>query len=48
VGRHAESNNFILLIVLLEFKQVVALVAVNYKQAICANSIPLCILVKVL
>jgi hypothetical protein len=48
VGRHAESNNLILLVVLLEFKQAVALIAVNYKQPICANSMPLCILVKVL
>jgi hypothetical protein len=48
VGRHAESNNLVLLAVLLEFKQVVALIAVNYKQPMCANSMPLCMLVKVL
>jgi hypothetical protein len=29
--RHTESNNLILLIVLLEFEQVVALIAINNK-----------------
>jgi hypothetical protein len=48
VRRHAEGNNIILLVVLLEFKQVVALVAVNNEQTYCANSTPLCIGVKVL
>ena len=37
-----------LLTVLLEFKQVVALIAVNNKQLISAYSLPLCILIKVL
>jgi hypothetical protein len=31
VRRYIESDNLILLIVLLEFKRVVALIAVNYK-----------------
>jgi hypothetical protein len=48
VRRHTESKNPILLIVLLEFKRVVALIAINYKQAMCANSTPLYILIKVL
>ena len=34
--RHAESNNIVLLADFLEFKRVVALMAVNYKQAIGA------------
>jgi hypothetical protein len=48
VRRHAESNNIVLLIVLLEFKRVVALVAVKYKQLVRANSALLCMLIKVL
>jgi hypothetical protein len=48
VRRHAESNNLVILIVLLEFKRVVALIAINNKQLICANNPPLYILIKVL
>jgi hypothetical protein len=48
VGRHAESNNLILLIVLLEIKQVVALIAVNNKQLISAYNSSFYILIKVL
>jgi hypothetical protein len=48
VERYAESNNLILLIVLLEIKQVVALIAVNNKQLISAYNSPFYILIKVL
>jgi hypothetical protein len=48
VQRHVDSNNLILLIVLLEIKQVVALIAVNNKKLISAYNPPLCILIKVL
>jgi hypothetical protein len=48
VRRHAESDNLIILTVLLEFKQFVALMAVNNKQPMGANNSSLCILIKVL
>jgi hypothetical protein len=48
VRKHAESNNLVLLAVLLEFKQVVALIAVNNKQIIAFYSPPLCVHIKVL
>jgi hypothetical protein len=48
VQRHVDSNNLILLAVLLEIKQVVALIAVNNKELISAYNPPLCILIKVL
>jgi hypothetical protein len=48
VRRHAESNNLVLLVVLLEFKQVIALIAVNNKQIIVFYSPLLCVSVKVL
>jgi hypothetical protein len=48
VRRHAESNDPIFLTVLLESEQVVALMAVKYKQLVRANSVPLCMPVKVL
>jgi hypothetical protein len=48
VRRHAESNNLVLLAVLLEFERVVAIVAVNNEQPVPANSAPLCMLIKVL
>jgi hypothetical protein len=48
VRRHAESNNLIILVVLLEFKQVIALIAINNEQLICANNSPLYMLIKVL
>jgi hypothetical protein len=48
VRRHVESNNIILLVVLLEFKRGVAIIAINYKQLVRANSILLCIIIKVL
>jgi hypothetical protein len=47
VRRHTESNNLVLLTVLLEFEQVVALIAVNKEQLILSNSTSLCIRVKV-
>ena len=46
--RHAKSNNIVLFTVLLEFEPVVAIVAVEYKQLVHANSALLCILIKVL
>ena len=46
--RYIEGNNLILLAVLLEKKQVVALMAVDNKQTIVSNSTLLCMLVKVL
>jgi hypothetical protein len=48
VRRHTESDNLVLLAVLLEFKRVVALVAVNNKQTIVSYSPLLCVSVKVL
>jgi hypothetical protein len=48
VRRHAESNNVILLVVLLEFERGVAVIAINYKQLVRANSALLCMLIKVL
>jgi hypothetical protein len=46
--RHAESNNSVLLAVLLEIERVVALVAVDNKQTIASYSPRLCMSVKVL
>jgi hypothetical protein len=48
VRRHADSNNLILLIVLLEIKRVVALMAVNNKKLISAYNPLLYMLIKVL
>jgi hypothetical protein len=48
VRRHIESNNLVLLIVLLEFKQVIALIAINNKQIIASYSPPLYMRIKVL
>jgi hypothetical protein len=48
VQRHIDSNNLILLIVLLEIKQVIALIAVNNKELISAYNPLLYILIKVL
>jgi hypothetical protein len=48
VRGHIEGNNLILLAVLLEFKRVIALIAIKYKQLVYTNSAPLCMLVKVL
>jgi hypothetical protein len=48
VQRHVDSNNLVLLAVLLEYKQVIALIAVNCKQLVGTNYSLLCILIKVL
>jgi hypothetical protein len=48
VERYIESNNLILLIVLLEIKQVIALIAVNNKQLISAYNSSFYMLIKVL
>jgi hypothetical protein len=48
VRRHIDSNNLILLIVLLEYKRVVALIAVNNKELISAYNSLLYMLIKVL
>jgi hypothetical protein len=48
VQRYIDSNNLILLIVLLECKQVIALIAINCKQLVAANYPLLYILIKVL
>jgi hypothetical protein len=48
VRRHAESNNLIILAVLLEINQVVALIAVNNKQTIPSYSASLYMPIKVL
>jgi hypothetical protein len=48
VQRYIDSNNLILLIVLLECKRVIALIAINYKQLVAANYPLLYILIKVL
>jgi hypothetical protein len=46
--RHADSNNLVLLAVLLECERVVALIAINNKQLISAYNLPLYMLIKVL
>jgi hypothetical protein len=48
VRRHIDSNNLILLIVLLEYERVVALIAVNNKELISAYNSSLYMLIKVL
>jgi hypothetical protein len=48
VRRHVDSNNFIILVVLLELKRVVALMAVDNKESVAANYPLLCMLIKVL
>jgi hypothetical protein len=48
VQRHIESNNLILLIVLLEIEQVIAFIAVDNKQLVSAYNPFLCMLIKVL
>jgi hypothetical protein len=48
VERHVESDNLILLTVLLEIKQVIALIAVDNKQLISAYNSPFYMLIKVL
>jgi hypothetical protein len=48
VRRHAESNDLVLLAVLLESKRVVSVVAVDNEQMILSNTSPLCMLVEVL
>jgi hypothetical protein len=48
VQRHVDSNNLVLLTILLEFKQVVALIAVNCEQLVATNYPLLCMLIKVL
>jgi hypothetical protein len=48
VQRHADSNNLVLLIVLLEIERVIALIAVNNKEPISAYNPLLYMLIKVL
>jgi hypothetical protein len=48
VGRHVESNNLVLLTVLLEIKRVIALMAVDNEQPISAYNSPFYMLIKVL
>jgi hypothetical protein len=48
VRRHIDSNNLILLIVLLECERVVALIAVDNKELISIYNSLLYILIKVL
>jgi hypothetical protein len=48
VRRHVDSNNLILLIVLLEIERVVALIAVDNKELMSAYNPLLYMLIKVL
>jgi hypothetical protein len=48
VRRYTDSNNLVLLAVLLECERVVALIAINCEQLVAANYSLLCILIKVL
>jgi hypothetical protein len=48
VRRHVDSNNLVLLTVLLECERVVALIAVNNKELISAYNSLLYMLIKVL
>ena len=46
--RHANSDNRVVFAVFLEIQRVVALMAVNNKQAVGAYLLRLCMLIKVL
>jgi hypothetical protein len=48
VRRHVDSNNLVLLIVLLEYERVVALIAVDNEEPMSAYNSPLYMLIKVL
>jgi hypothetical protein len=48
VRRYTDSNNLVLLVVLLECERVIALIAVNCEQLVGTNYSLLCILIKVL
>jgi hypothetical protein len=48
VRRHTDSNNLVLLIVLLEYERVVALIAINNEKLISAYNSLFCMLIKVL
>jgi hypothetical protein len=48
VGRHVDSNNLVFLVVFLEFKRVVALVAINNEELVAANYPLSCMPIKVL
>jgi hypothetical protein len=48
VQRHVDSNNFIILVVLLELKRVMALIAVDNEELVAANYPLLYMLIKVL
>jgi hypothetical protein len=48
VQRYTDSNNLILLTVLLECERVIALIAVNNKKLISTYNSPLYMLIKVL
>jgi hypothetical protein len=48
VHKHKDSNNIIILTVLLEIKRVIALIAINNKQSISTNYSSFYILIKVL
>jgi hypothetical protein len=48
VRRHIDSNNLVLLIVLLEYERVVALIAINNEELISAYNSLLYMLIKVL
>ena len=48
MGRHADSDNLVLLAVFLESKRVIALMAIDCKQSVAANYPCLCMLIKVL
>jgi hypothetical protein len=48
VRRHVDSNNLVLLIVLLEYERVVALIAINNEELISAYNSLLYMLIKVL
>ena len=46
--RHADSNNLIILIVLLDYKRIIALITVSCEQLVATKYYLFCILVKVL
>ena len=47
MSRHTQSDNLVILAVLLELERVVALMAVNNQQAVETNTTLLCMRVKV-
>ncbi len=48
VERHAESDDLLFCIQILEIERLVALVAVNYEEPMCSHCAHFCVLIEVL